>query len=304
MDGFLVLDKQPGMTSHDVVSRVRGILRQKKAGHTGTLDPFATGVLPLALGEATKAIPFLDESIKEYRAVMCLGISTDTQDCTGNVLKQFPCDNVSKDLLLATIERFRGTLKQTPPMFSAVKKDGIPLYRLARRGEDVERTPREITVHDISIESVEMPFVTFTVACSRGTYVRTLASDMGDAIGRGAHLVELRRLRSGSFTLDSAVSLDRLNSLRENGGLEQVLLSPYDALSHLGDACLTENGAKKVRHGISPSLDDFSAFPHEYQGRCRRLRLSFHERLLAVASYDPSADSDNKKTFCLLRVFS
>lgn len=304
MNGFLVVDKQAGMTSHDVVTAARRILRQKKAGHTGTLDPFATGVLPLALGEATKAIPFLDEARKQYRAVMCLGVSTDTQDCTGLVVARGACENLTKELLLETFSRFTGTFYQTPPMFSAVKKGGVPLYKLARRGEEVERTAREITVDQLSIDSIALPFVTFTVTCSRGTYVRTLAADAGDALGCGAHLCELRRLRSGPFTLENALSPEMLRAEHDAGGIEALLISPYHALSHLMDVKLTERGVHKVGHGVSPGPDDFTEISAGDLERGRMVRLSSGDRLLAVAVHDPQPDSDKKKTFCLLRVFA
>jgi tRNA pseudouridine55 synthase len=304
MNGFIVVDKPPGMTSHDVVAIARRVLKQKKAGHTGTLDPFATGVLPLALGEATKAIPFLDESMKQYRAVMCLGISTDTQDGTGKILRRGDCEDLPKEMLLEMFSRFKGTSYQTPPMFSAVKKGGIPLYKLARRGEEVERVAREITVHEIFIESIDLPLVTFTVSCSRGTYVRTLAADLGDALGCGAHLRDLRRLRSGPFTLADAVSPETLRGLQERGGLNEILLSPYQALSHLRDLPLTVRGAEKVGHGVSPGEDDFTEFPAEELRPGQKVRLSSEGRLLAVAAHNPKADSGKMQTVCLLRVFT
>jgi tRNA pseudouridine55 synthase len=304
MNGFIVVDKPSGMTSHDVVAIARRVLKQKKVGHTGTLDPFATGVLPLALGEATKAIPFLDESMKQYRAVMCMGISTDTQDGTGKILGRGDCENLSKEMLREAFSRFKGTFYQTPPMYSAVKKGGVPMYKLARRGEVVERAAREITVHELFIESVEMPLVTFSVSCSRGTYVRTLAADLGDALGCGAHLRELRRLRSGPFTLSNAVSPDILRTLQEEGGVDEIRLSPYLALSHLMDLPLTVRGAEKVGHGVSPGKDDFTEFPAEELGPGQKVRLSFDGRLLAVAAHNPNADSDKMQTVCLLRVFT
>jgi tRNA pseudouridine55 synthase len=304
MNGFLIVDKPDGVTSHDVVAAARRMLKQKKVGHTGTLDPFATGVLPLALGEATKAIPFLDESEKRYRARMYLGISTDTQDRTGTILSHRDHLGITKDKLVEVFSLLKGTSFQTPPMFSAIKKGGIPLYKIARRGEEVERVAREITVHEITIESVEMPFVTFLVSCSRGTYVRTLASDLGDILGCGAHLCELRRLKSGPFAVENAVSPDMLRILADGGGIDEILISPYHALSHLKDFVLTARGAEKVRHGISPGKGDFSEFPPDEPGSGQKVRLSFEGRLLAVAVINPTDDSDTMKTVCLLRVFS
>src|SRR6185369_4487832 len=213
MDGFIVVDKPAGMTSHDVVNAVRRLTGLKKVGHTGTLDPFATGVLPVALGEGTKAIPFLDETRKEYRAVMKLGEATDTQDCTGTVTGCTDWHAVKP----ADVERVAtgctGKISQVPPMFSALKRNGVPLYKLARRGAEVEREARKIEIFSLDIENIDLPEVAFTVSCSRGTYVRTLAHDMGAALGCGAHLVRLQRTVSGPFALARAVPLDRLAAL-------------------------------------------------------------------------------------------
>ena len=198
------------MTSHDVVASVRRLAGMKKVGHTGTLDPFATGVLPVALGEGTKAIPFLDESVKEYRAVMRLGESTDTQDCTGTIIRSGAWQGITPVRIEETARLFLGRGSQVPPMYSALKRDGVPLYRLARKGEEVHREPREIEIFSLVIDRIDLPEVAFTVSCSRGVYVRTLASDLGDRLGCGAHLVELRRNASGPFTLDQAFSLEKL----------------------------------------------------------------------------------------------
>ncbi|HXC93405.1 MAG TPA: tRNA pseudouridine(55) synthase TruB, partial [Geobacteraceae bacterium] len=186
--GFLAVDKPSGMTSHDVVAILRRTFQQKKIGHTGTLDPFATGVLPIALGEGTKAIPFLDESFKEYQAVLRLGISTDTLDFTGEVIAEREWGQITPEMVFATIPGFTGSILQTPPMFSALKRNGVPLYKLARNGETVEREPRRIEIQSLRIDRIDLPYVAFTVRCSRGTYVRTLADDIGEVLGTGAHL--------------------------------------------------------------------------------------------------------------------
>ena len=201
MNGFIVVDKPSEMTSHDVVNIIRRLTGQKRAGHTGTLDPFATGVLPLALGEATKVIQFLDEACKEYRAVMKLGETTDTQDCTGNAIDLGDWRNITPDDVTRVVSAFTGRVSQLPPMFSALKHKGVPLYKLARRGDEVIREKRDIEVFSLVIERIELPLVAFTVRCSRGTYVRTLAHDMGGELGCGAHLVSLQRTASGPFHL-------------------------------------------------------------------------------------------------------
>ncbi len=283
MDGFIVIDKPAGMTSHDVVRAVRRIAGQKKVGHTGTLDPFATGVLPVALGEGTKAIPFLDEAVKEYRAVMRLGAATDTQDCTGTVIREGVWRDLTPEAVRAAATLFVGRLLQVPPMYSALKRDGVPLYRLARRGEEVARDAREIEIHELVIEEVAFPDVAFRVRCSRGTYVRTLAHDMGERLGCGAHLVALCRTMSGPFGIDAAVSLDRLDLLARCGELGAALLSPFAVLSHLRDLPLTAAGAAKVRRGIAPTQDDCLAPLVSGAGCPERVRLSCGGSLVAVA---------------------
>jgi len=304
MHGFLVIDKPAGITSHDVVANVRRTLKQKKVGHTGTLDPFATGVLPIALGDATKVISYLDESVKEYRAIMRLGITTDTQDCTGKVLQQKELDKITETQVLATFADFTGTISQIPPMFSAIKQGGVPLYKLARLGEEVERSPRQICIHTLSMNHYQLPFVTFTVRCSRGTYVRTLAKDVGDALGCGAHLVELRRLRSGLFTEDMSISLELLQKHSLDGHLPEVLISPLQALSHLPTITLTEVGAKNVGFGRTPSTGDYAALPEEGFIQEQTVRLVREGNLLSIASITQPRTSAMEKTLRLLRVLS
>ncbi len=297
MDGFIVIDKPAGMTSHDVVRAVRRIAGQKKVGHTGTLDPFATGVLPVALGEGTKAIPFLDEAVKEYRAVMRLGAATDTQDCTGTVIREGVWRDLTPEAVRAAAALFVGRLLQVPPMYSALKRDGVPLYRLARRGEEVARDAREIEIHELVIEEVAFPDVAFRVRCSRGTYVRTLADDLGERLGCGAHLVALRRTMSGPFGIDAAVSLDRL---ARDERLAGIIISPYAALSHLRDLPLTEGGVAKVRRGIAPTRDDCLSPLACGAGSPERIRLSFGGRLVAVAE----TCGGETRRIVLLRVFN
>ena len=263
MHGFIVVDKPAGMTSHDVVARVRRLLQTKKVGHTGTLDPFATGVLPVAVGEGTKAIPFLDEGIKEYRAVMRLGAVTDTDDLEGAVLLERPLDAVDDAVIREALTAFTGTVSQIPPMYSALKRNGVPLYKLARKGQEVEREPRQVTIHSLAVDRIDLPFVTFTVRCSRGTYVRALARDLGERLGCGAHLTELRRTRSGPFTLAQARSLEQLADEAAAGPEQVGIVSLTAALAHLPQLELTADGERRVRNGISPVAGDLagSFFP-------------------------------------------
>lgn len=305
MDGFIVVDKPAGVTSHDVVAAVRRIIRQKKVGHTGTLDPFATGVLPVAVGEGTKAIPYLDEGVKEYRATMLLGAATDTQDCTGTIIGQGKWDHLTPAEIATKLQSFVGHSTQLPPMFSAVKRNGVPLYRLARKGQEVEREPREIDVYSLTIDAIDLPRVTFTVSCSRGTYVRTLASDMGDSLGCGAHLTELRRLRSGPFTLDKAHSLDELTRLFALGAGHEIVTSPLQSLAHLKTLAVTGRGMERVMCGISPELADFADGGYgEGVAGGDRLCLVWEDRLLAVAESLRQPWGGDAKNLRLIRVFN
>lgn len=282
LNGFFVIDKPAGVTSHDIVSKVRRAINQKKVGHTGTLDPFATGVLPVAVGEGTKAIQFLDESEKEYRAVLRLGIATDTQDLTGQVLAERDWSHLEASDLERLASRFLGLQKQMPPMFSAIKQGGVPLYKLARKGIEVEREAREVEIHALSFEWIRLPEACFTVTCSRGTYVRTLASDIGEALGCGAHLLELRRTRSGLFREADAISIE---ALAEAANQEELILPLDRALEHLRRFDLTEAGGRKVQNGVVPQAEDFTGATGELlQGE--QVRLYQGERFAAVAEYD------------------
>ena len=304
MDGFIIVDKCAGMTSHDVVSSVRRLVGMKKVGHTGTLDPFATGVLPIALGEATKAIPFLDESVKEYRAVMRLGASTDTQDLTGAVIRQGEWRDVSPARIADTFRLFIGRGSQVPPMYSALKRNGVPLYRLARKGEDVHREPRDIEIYSLVIDRMDLPDVTFTVRCSRGVYVRTLANDIGDRLDTGAHLVELRRIASGPFRLENALSLEDVAVVTGRKSLDDHLISCHAALEHLRDLPCTEEGARRIARGIAPEAADLAALPDSPLRPMERVRCSRNGRLLAVAEATVGGWPDSAEKLHLARVFN
>jgi tRNA pseudouridine55 synthase len=286
LDGFLVVDKPSGMTSHDVVAILRRIFQQKKIGHTGTLDPFATGVLPIALGEGTKAIPFLDESFKEYQAVMRLGISTDTLDFTGEVIAEREWGQITPEMVSATIPGFIGSILQTPPMFSALKRNGVPLYKLARNGETVEREPRRIEIQSLQIDRIDLPYVAFTVRCSRGTYVRTLADDIGEALGTGAHLTKLRRVASGAFTLALTKSLEEIASSVGNIA-ETCLIKPRDALSHLPELSIGETAYNRLRNGIALSLSDIEG-NHGMLPESGLVKIIYRDDLAAVCNFELS----------------
>lgn len=244
MDGILNLNKPRGLTSHDVVDRVRAIARQRRVGHAGTLDPLATGVLLVCLGRATRLAEYLMASPKTYRATIRLGVSTDTYDAEGQVVDQRPV-TARREEVEKALGRFRGRILQVPPMFSAIKRDGQPLYRLARKGVTVERQPRPVEIYDLRLVEWDPPRLTVEVTCSPGTYIRSLAHDLGEALGCGAHLTALVRLASGDFRLEEAVPLEDLTPER----LRAELLPPDAALRRFQAIHLDPEGAQAVRSG-------------------------------------------------------
>jgi len=298
MNGILLIDKPQGMTSHDVVRRVRRLLRTRRVGHTGTLDPLATGVLPVAVGEATRIVQFLMEGDKTYRAVLKLGETTTTQDAEGEVLERRPVAGITVDAVMAAARSFAGVICQLPPMYSALKKDGVPLYRLARQGIEVERESREVRIDRLQILDVDLPLVTLEVDCSKGTYVRTLCHDLGLALGTGAHLVALRRTRSGSFTEADCVTLEQL----ETGSFPKPpYLSISEALRGMPALEIDAEAARRLADGIPPTLSSLSAAPGCPEGET--VRLMHAGTLLAIARFAPGRLSEKRGDFELLRVF-
>ncbi len=217
IDGVLLLDKPAGLSSNDALIRVKRIFHAKKAGHTGTLDPFATGLLPLCFGEATKFSQDLLDADKTYETVVHLGVQTTTGDTEGDIVMAGEVHGLTRDGIEAVLSRFRGNILQVPPMYSALKRDGKPLYEYARAGLELEREARPVTVHELVLLDCFPPFLTLQVTCSKGTYIRVLGEDIGRALGCGAHLKSLRRTRVGTLTLDSAVTLDGLARMAETG---------------------------------------------------------------------------------------
>jgi tRNA pseudouridine55 synthase len=254
MDGVVIIDKPAGKTSHDVVSEVKRILGVKKAGHTGTLDPMVTGVLPICLNEATKLAGFLTGEDKEYLATMLLGVKTDTLDIEGKITSQ--SDNfVTEEEIRAAMAQMVGTIKQVPPAYSAVKYCGKPLYKWARKGVLLDMEPREVKIHSIVIEDISFPRVTFRVVCSKGTYIRTLCSDVGDLLGLGACLYSLRRLRNGFFSEEMAVSLNNYDDNDKKNILLEKLLPMAQLLPLLTTIELEDHSAAKLRNGWQPSVE-------------------------------------------------
>ena len=249
MDGVIVIRKEKGFTSHDVVAKLRGILHMKKIGHTGTLDPDAEGVLPVALGKATRLVDMITDKEKTYEAVMHLGVVTDTQDMSGTVLSQAEELHVTEEELRAAIESFVGDYMQIPPMYSALKVNGKKLYELAREGKTVERKPRPVHFYEIEILEIDLPLVRFRVTCSKGTYIRTLCHDIGEKLGCGAAMETLLRTKVGRFTLDDAITLAHTEEAVQNGEIESKVLGIEEILAEYPRVCCTKEGDRLLANG-------------------------------------------------------
>jgi len=249
--GVLLVDKPPGITSHDAVERLRKVPAFRRTGHAGTLDPMATGLLVVCVNEGTKIAGYLMEGDKEYVATARLGVVTDTQDVTGRVVREGHWHGVTRADLDGALRAFVGEITQVPPMFSALKHEGVRLHELARAEREVERAPRRVQVYAMTIEHFDPPEVTLRIACSKGTYVRTLAADLGEALGCGATLSALRRTRSGIFSIDEALALDAL--LEDDGAQAAARLIPLPAaLPEFRPLELDAAGAERARHGQMP----------------------------------------------------
>jgi tRNA pseudouridine55 synthase len=283
IDGLLIVDKPEGITSLDAVREIKHRFAVERAGHIGTLDPFATGVLPVATNEGTKLVPFLGEGPKDYRVTLRLGEETTTDDWTGQVVLRQEWEGLPPGEISALVHTFQGKMLQTPPMFSAVKVHGRPLYRLARRGIEVERKEREVEIYRIQTEEIELPIVHFSVSCSKGTYIRALGRDIGRKLGCGAHLLRLRRVRSGPFTLEQAISWEKLTNLSTPGALHPWLISMSAALPHLPEVIGDERLVKKVRFGKEMTVQDLSflALPAFEKGEWLKMS-SPEEGLVAI----------------------
>jgi tRNA pseudouridine55 synthase len=254
MDGIVVIDKPVGLTSHDVVSAVKKILGARKAGHTGTLDPMATGVLPVCINEATKLAQFLSAENKTYLATMLLGVRTDTQDTEGKVTEKSD-KVVAEEDIRAALKRMVGKIMQVPPAYSALKYKGKPLYKYARAGEFPEISAREVEIFSLNARDISFPYVTFDISCSKGTYIRTVCSDVGHALGCGACLSGLRRLQSGFFTEDMAVSLDNATVAGAKKELLAKMLPMAQSLPTFAAIEVSESLADKLRVGFQPDVE-------------------------------------------------
>ena len=251
MDGIIIIDKPAGWTSQDVTAKLRGVFQTRRIGHGGTLDPMATGVLPVFVGRATRGVEFFEHADKTYEATLQLGITTDTEDITGAVLEEKPV-NVTQDQVEAVLAQFRGEIQQIPPMYSAIKINGQKLCDLARKGKEVERKSRTITIFALDLLGMEGSLVRLRVHCSKGTYIRTLCKDIGAALGCGGCMAALRRTQAGAYTLENAIAL---SSLVESDTPEAYLMGVDTMFSQYPAVTLTEKQALRTRNGNSFSID-------------------------------------------------
>jgi tRNA pseudouridine55 synthase len=308
MNGIIVIDKPSGCTSRDVVEEVRRALGVKKAGHTGTLDPLATGVLPVCLGEATKLVQFLALDDKEYRATLLLGVRTDTLDTEGCVVtRQEP--RVSREQVEAELLRLAGRRVQMPPLYSAVKFKGRPLYDWTRRGIAVEQTPREVEIYAVRVEAVRLPEVSFTVACSKGTYIRSLCAEVGEALGCGGCMSALRRTRSGFFSLEMALAIGSLPGEEKAERLAAQLMPMADVLPGLAAIDVDEALAERLRNGYQPDGEMLARYHIPFLAAGDVVKFTLRGRhLVAVArmfcaSGELAAGDGKRQAVRILRVF-
>lgn len=257
MNGIILVDKPQNWTSHDVVAKLRGVLHERRIGHSGTLDPLATGLLVVFVGRATRAVEFAEADSKEYLAGLSLGVSTDTQDITGNIVAESAA-LPDEAALREALGRFIGDIEQIPPMYSAIKIGGKKLYELARRGESVERAPRKITVSAIDIAGRDGDDYILNISCSKGTYVRTLCSDIGEALGCGACMSSLRRTRAGVFSVDDAHSLADIEAAVREGRLSDIILQVDTLFTSFPKLTVSQSAAKRLKNGniIKISAED------------------------------------------------
>lgn len=303
MNGILIIDKPAELTSHDVVARVRHIIHERRIGHTGTLDPFATGVLVVMVGRATRLAQFLSGVEKEYHAIIRLGYETDTGDRTGKRIsanetraEAAPRGSLTEANIESALDALRGDIQQIPPMYSAKRIEGTRLYELARRGEEVERQPINVCIHEFAPLRPDGQLIknnldgTFDfharVVCSSGTYVRTLAADFGKRLGVGAHLAELRRTRVGDFPIEKAITLDALKTSFIEEAMGTVLVTPEAALSRLDFVHLSNEDEQRVRHGREVIVEGFT-----WTGGSKVRMCDRNGRLIAVGEFDATSNT-------------
>ena len=282
-NGIINVYKEAGYTSHDVVAKLRGIFGQKKIGHTGTLDPDATGVLPVCLGKATKVCDLLTEKEKTYQCVMLLGTVTDTQDTSGKILKEMEVCLKSEEVI-ETILKFQGEYQQIPPMYSALKVHGKKLYELAREGIEIERKARNVIISNITIKKIELPRVTMEVTCSKGTYIRTLCHDIGSALGCGACMEKLVRTRVDNFTLEESYSLDQIEKIQKDGKEERILIPVERLFLKFPKIQVKEHGQKFLENGNRMHISLLEEWKQEWESSQLRV-YDFQDRFVGIYQY-------------------
>lgn len=307
MNGFVIIDKPAGRTSHDVVRDVKRILGAKKVGHTGTLDPLATGVLPVCVNEGTKLAQFFSLDGKEYRATMLLGVTTDTYDVEGKIVAEAK-PQVSGEDIRRALASLVGVREQAPPPYSAVKHRGKPLYKWARQGINVSLPPRLIEIYQLSLEEVALPYVTFSLACSKGTYIRSLCREIGVMLGCGACLAALRRTRCGSYSEKDAIALGGLEEKEKKEFLSAHLISLAEALPDLPAMQVDRLLADKIRHGYQPVVDNLLPYHNPFLAVGDVLRITQELQLVAIArmlrgAVDLSPEGSQERAVEILRVF-
>lgn len=305
-DGILLVDKLEGESSYDVIRRLkRALVNPTKLGHAGTLDPFASGLLIVMLGQGTKLSRFLMSGAKRYLATVRLGIETDTLDCTGEVTRISEVPELVRQggSLQQALQAFVGEIEQTPPLFSAVKVGGKRAYQLARRGESIRLAARKVTVHALEVKSISLPDLTIEVVCSSGTYIRSLAMDLGKALGTGGHLISLRRLRSGPFSVEEGVNAGIITRSWAEAVLQERLIPLRDALPDLMAVHVGEEMAGKVRRGQSLLADELhlgaghTRCPHDF------FKLVLDGELVAIARLDDQSKTNDRCRVAMERVF-
>ena len=284
MNGVLNINKPKGISSYGVVAKIKKMLKVKKVGHAGTLDPEATGVLLVCLNKATKIVQFLMPLQKEYRGEMVLGVSTDTGDAQGKIIRKEDNFNVSEAKIREVFKEFLGDIQQIPPMTSALKYKGRRLYELAREGKTILRQARNVQIYKIDVLGYQNSIINFCVVCSKGTYIRSLCCDIGDKLGCGAHLRSLERVRIGSFNVDSSLSLDdfKISNCKKN--IDSFLYSLDDALQHLPTVVVNNHGALLILEGKVPDKKQVVSFPRKIKGLCKVHNLN--NKLIAIAQVD------------------
>ncbi len=310
MNGVIIINKPSGLTSSDACLKVKRTLGLKKVGHLGTLDPLATGVLPLCLNEGTKLVQFLLKSDKEYAGTMKLGVETDTWDSQGKIIGVSSSLPADPELIQRVFQDFRGESLQTPPMFSALKHKGVPLYKIARKGGWVHRKQRKIFIGDIEVLDIDLPHVVFRVACSHGTYIRALCHDIGTRLSCGAHLTGLKRIRNGAFHINNAISLDDFENCSREELTQKYLIPSKDALQGIPEVVVNNEMEEKIRRGIQPTVADIADFNTPKMTAGQQIKIiSAQGSLVGIVASLVNGDiktsgNEYMKAWKILRVFS